>query len=1479
MSTSANPATPNTVTPVVAPVTAPTPVATPMASGDSSRTLSGYGHLPMLTMENYQKWQMAVKAFLTPYNHVRVLARTRDVTGTLVDPVRPTDAAELQAWETSEGIAMGLVAGTAYDLHADLISEHEGGRVLDLWKAIEGQHVQNDASLRHQAWNLLFAHQMRPDDDHIQYWRRGADIKARIDRITPASLTGRQVIEEIWLFAQVSGLRPDDPLRHHYISHPIPSANEVYAAFHRTATDKKTKEQIETANAAYSPICFRCLQPGHIAKACPHAEALDKLVSQRLTPNATSSKRKWNKARGQQGGTPTNANAATTSTTDNLSNNASMPTPGQESAGVASSLLSSRSPRTDHWLVDSGASSSMTSNRSAFLNLKPDRRAIRLADGRVIHSEGVGSIRFLSDCGYIITIHNVLFVPPLAASLFASNRFAREHRDAYSESVEFPLRRWTNRRSGAVEFTATIHPSDLAYLNWKPVHSIESANISMAELHSRLNHMPCSAIRRLVRTGSLTGLPRNIVSDSEGEFCEDCVNGKLTRAPHTKLAVRAQRPLYRVFSDVHGPLPIRSRRGHVYWVSFIDDHSRFPAIYFLAKKSDVFDAFRKYKAWSENITGRRIGILRDDKGGEYIGKDFDDFLVGAGIRREHSVRDTPQQLGVAERMNRSIAEGITTLLSQSGLGRAWWEDAATHWLHTKIRIPSSATAPLTPFELFYGRKPDASALRPFGCLAYVHLQKDQRPALAPHAAQSIFIGYPPDYKGWKFWCPQTRKEVISDSAVFRESVFPFRKPGLSGLDTSVDPLPPRVETNRPPDASILAPSEPVISFVPIAMPQPPAEPIPPMIVPPPAPIPIPAPPNPLPDHDPAHLVVRVRHPPPIAAMQEPDNPELPGPDGVVERPRTPPAVRSLMDNYEHHPLNEAPLPGKRPSRARQPGALAEANSAMTAADDVAIPIVDAIECAFITSQSMEPKTLAEALTRPDAESWISAALAEIEAHVENGTWKLAQLPPGKRAIGSRWVFKVKRKPDGSIDKYKGRIVAQGFSQVRGIHYNEIFASTARMAAMRAVIAMAAVEDLELDSVDVSTAFLNGEIDAEIYMRIPEGLSVDGDPAPGEDPKRWVVQLLKGLYGIKQGPRIWSLKLHSVLTGIGFERTDCDHSVYVYRRGDVRILMPIHVDDLLLASNSRQALQSVKTELGSHFKLHDQGPATSILGMKIVRDRTARSISLSQPGYIRSILEDFHMSDCNPALTPMEERARLSVSMSPRTPEEKLGMRTVPYRELVGKLLYLAVATRPDIAYAVGVLCRFVENPGQDHWDAAKRMLRYLKGTIDLSLVYSRSTSPDLFTTFSDADLSGNPDNGRSTGGFAVCIGGGAVQWGSRLQPHVSLSSTESEYTTVSKVGCEVIWMRYLLSELGYDISRPSPILVDNASAIQVAKHPEHQSTMKHVHRAYHWIRDHVEQGNITVSHVPGVDNPADIFTKPLGRVKFSKFREMLGLRV
>ena len=1226
-------------------VSAPTTCTTHAEPSDAPRS---YSHVPILTKDNYLKWQLSVKAHLTPGDHVRVIRRTKDASGNLVDPVTPTDATELEKWTRSESYAMGVIMGTANDLHYEIISQHEGGAVWPLWKAIETQHVVLDASLRHEAWMQLFGIRHRPGEAYLDLYRRVDNARHRIERITPANQTPEARSDELALFTLLNALRADDALRRQMVSQSGVTLNDAYMSFLCTDRDAAVTSEFESASAAFSSRCHRCDLPGHYARDCPHHDAIARFVGQcvaagtggnssnnNTSSNGNSSNNGNNNSNGggrcRGRGRGGNANAADASTAANTNANANAtPAPAttaQNTAGVATTFLSHELRTADDWLCDSGASSSMSGARSAFSSLKSDRCPIRLADGKVIYSEGLGSIRFVSECGYTITIHDVLFVPLLTVSLFASNKFAKEHRDTHSEVTDYPKRKWVNRRTGATEFTATICSNDLAYLDWKPIQTTELAGVSIEELHTRLNHMPHSAIRQLLQSGSVAGVPDRVTEAAPDDFCEDCVNGKLTRAPHTRPATRAEHPLLRVFSDVHGPVPIRSRKGNQYWVTFIDDHSRFPAVYFIARKSDVFDAFRRYKAWAENATGQRIGALRDDKGGEYMAGDFDRFLAEAGIRREHSIRDTPQQVGVAERMNRSIAEGITTLLSQSGFTRTWWEDAATHWLHGKIRLPSSAIAPSTPFELFYGRKPDLSAMRPFGCLAYVHLQKDQRPALLPHAAQCLLIGYPTEFKGWRFWDPRAHKEVISDSAVFRESVFPLRKPGLSGIDRSVDPAP-------------LFETVPSVAPAPLTIPFPPIPPTPLSparldAVPVPVPVPVPDPaPDPVAggEVDPApRLVARVQ-------------PVPPPPNDLPERPHTPPTVRQLTSHFEHHPSLEPPLPPKRASRARVPGALAEANSA-DLTDGFAVPLVDAVECAMATSADIEPKTLADALKRPDADKWVAAALAEIEAHLQNGTWELAQLPPGRRAIGSRWVFKIKRLPDGSIDKYKGRIVAQGFSQVQGVHYHEIFASTARMAAMRAVLAVAATEDLELESVDISTAFLNGDIDAEVYMKVPEGLEIEGDPRPGEDPKRWVVRLLKGLYGIKQGPRIWALKLHSVLTSISFEWIDCDYSVYVYRRDGVHIMMPIHVDDLLIASNSKAAIQRVKSDLAVHFKLHEQGPTTSILGIKIERDRATRTISLSQPGYVQSILEQFGMSHCNPSLTPMDENQKLSARMS------------------------------------------------------------------------------------------------------------------------------------------------------------------------------------------------------------------------------------------
>lgn len=534
------------------------------------------------------------------------------------------------------------------------------------------------------------------------------------------------------------------------------------------------------------------------------------------------------------------------------------------------------------------------------------------------------------------------------------------------------------------------------------------------------------------------------------------------------------------------------------------------------------------------------------------------------------------------------------------------------------------------------------------------------------------------------------------------------------------------------------------------------------------------------------------------------------------------------------------------------------------------------ECASAlkaSSHDNEPRTFREAMQRPPAESvlWQDAAMKEIQALVENGTFELVQLPPGRKAIGSRWVFKVKRNADGSIERYKGRLVAQGFSQRPGFDYTETFAPTPKWASLRAILALAALEDLELDSVDISSAFLNGELHEEVYMRQPEGFEQRGND--------WVWRLLKSLYGLKQAGRVWHEKLHSVLSSMGFERIICEHSVWVFQRHDVRIIIPVFIDDMTIATKSKEDSQRVKEELKKHFKLRDLGPTSWLLGVEIKRDRANHILSLSQKQYALDVLKRFGHSDCSPVLTPLEPGARLSTSMSPQTQAEIDEMRDIPYVNAVGSLAYLAVATRPDLAYAVGVLARFSSNPGMQHWKACKHVFRYLKGTIDQRLIYGpvKKESPELFEAFSDADHAGNPDSGRSTTGMVITMGTGAVSWSSRLQSIVALSTTEAEYVAACTAGQEILWLRNFLGSLGYKFDAPSTLYMDNQSAVQVAKNPEHHGRMKHLDLRFYWLRNEVEKGRMRFVHIGTDKMPADIMTKALGRLKVEGMRHMLGL--
>jgi hypothetical protein len=415
--------------------------------------------------------------------------------------------------------------------------------------------------------------------------------------------------------------------------------------------------------------------------------------------------------------------------------------------------------------------------------------------------------------------------------------------------------------------------------------------------------------------------------------------------------------------------------------------------------------------------------------------------------------------------------------------------------------------------------------------------------------------------------------------------------------------------------------------------------------------------------------------------------------------------------------------------------LAQGLEAIYGNSDEFIPYHKALKHTFVAStDASKPKLFCKAMQCPDANLWYKAAVKEMQAHIENGTWELVKLLPGRKAIGLKWVFKVKRNTNSPIEHYKACLVAQGFSQRPGINFNKTFAPTAKWAALRTIFALAALEDWELESIDISNAYLNSELrNVKVYMRQPKGF----DNCNGT----WVACLLKCLYGLKQGGRKWFKRLEEVLLQLGFACIRADGSIFIWANNNVCVICPVFVNNITFASKSKAKIAELKAAIAEHFKLRNLGPTTFQLGVEITHKRLQRTLHLLQCRYMQDLLKRYGFVNSSPVSTPMDPSVSLTSAHAPLTPEDKAFMRTVPYVSAVGALMYLAIATRPDIVFAVGMLCRFMAHPGPEHWKAVKHLFCYLHGTIDYHFTYAPDASaPKPFYAYSNTDHGGNRNN-------------------------------------------------------------------------------------------------------------------------------------------
>ena len=442
----------------------------------------------------------------------------------------------------------------------------------------------------------------------------------------------------------------------------------------------------------------------------------------------------------------------------------------------------------------------------------------------------------------------------------------------------------------------------------------------------------------------------------------------------------------------------------------------------------------------------------------------------------------------------------------------------------------------------------------------------------------------------------------------------------------------------------------------------------------------------------------------------------------------------------------------------------------------------------------------------------------------------------------------------------------------GIDFGDIFCPVSKVTSIRLLLSIAATFDFEIEQMDVKTTFLHGDLEEEIYMKQPEGFMVKGK-------KELVCRLKKSLYGLKQSPRMWYQKFDTYIRGLGFTRSKEDHCVYFKLIGDRVIYLVLYVDDMLLIGNDKEIIQDLKTQLFSKFDMKDLGAANYILGMEIKRDRANRKLWLNQRKYVETILQRFNMQDSKPVNVPIPVGVKLSAEQCPKTQEEEEDMSRVPYASAVGSLMYAMVCTRPDIAHAVGVLSRFMSNPGKEHWTTVKRVFRYLRGTSDYGLCYQGRPGLERMLDihgFVDADWAGDLDQRRSTSGYVFSLFGGAVSWMSKRQSVVALSTTEAEYIAATHASKEAVWLQRLCSSMGL-VQQAIRIDCDSQSAIFLAKNPAYHSKTKHIDVQYHFVRDMVEAKRVLLVKVDTLKNVADALTKSVSTQKFSWCRETMGV--
>ncbi|KAG7552374.1 Zinc finger CCHC-type [Arabidopsis thaliana x Arabidopsis arenosa] len=1274
---------------------------------------------------DFKRWQQKMMFYLTTLNLAQCLtseAPELPVEGDIPDEVIKAS----EAWSQNEFLCKNYILNALDDSLYDVYQIFQTPK--ELWESLEKKYKSEVASAKKfivgkflnfkmsdtisvvkQVEEIqIFAHELRDEDMGLNEAFLVASI---IEKLPPTwkdfKIYLKHLHEDMSLEQLILKLRVEEENRKNEKSefssmeakaNVIEGNSSKFKGFKKNKNGKKPFIPPKGSNFKNKPqgACWVCGKPGHRAKDCRH------------------------KKEGKSVGDTSNANLV-------------------EDQFVAVVSEANMMTNSNDWWIDTGATKHVCSDASMFSMYVHGSEGEKLYMGNASTAkiEGKGKVVLKLTSGKELALMNVLHVPEIRKNLISGSLLSNKGFKIVFESDKVVLTK------GGMYVGKGYLCDGLFKLNVVPIVNKNAGNSSASVYlldsndlwHARLGHVNYHSLNRMMNLGLL---PKNNLKNHERSKCEVCVESKYSRHSY-KSVEKSNLLLGLIHSDLCDFQSTPSRGGKNYYISFIDDYSKFCQIYLIKTKDEALDMFKKFKAEVENQLDKRIKILRSDRGGEYLSNEFSEFCSTYGIIHQTTAPYTPMQNGVAERKNRTLKEMMNSMLNDSGAPSNLWGEAILTANSILNKIPHKK-CDKTPYEMWKDKTPSYKNMKVWGCLAKVQVPLPKRTIIGPKTVDCVYIGPAENSAAYRFIVHKSDNAEVkvntiieSNEAEFFEDVFPYK---------------------------------------------------------------------------------------------EPRNP----------------CTKRVRDDNDRVRIQEEEYEPRRSKRAR---------------------VAKDFGTDFMTFLSeYEPQTYKAAMESLEASYWKEAIQSEVESILSNHTWELVDLPPGNKLIGHKWIFTKKLRPDGTIEKYKARLVAKGFRQKEGLDFFDTYSPVTRITSIRFLIAVSAIYDLEIHQMDVKTAFLNGELDEEIYMEQPEGFIVEGK-------EKKVCKLKKSLYGLKQAPKQWHEKFDNTMRSYGFKINECDKCVYIKETKKDTIIVCLYVDDMLIMGTSRDIINTTKKMLSDNFEMKDMGLADVILGIRIKRE--PNGYSLTQSHYVEKVLKKFGHYDDRPVVTPFDPTCKLSKN-------EGESVSQLEYTQILGSIMYITNCTRPDLAYSLSRLSRYASNPNGEHWNALVRVLRYLKHTMNYGLYYTKY--PPVLEGYSDANwISGSTDS-KSTSGYVFTLGGGAVSWKSSKQTCIARSTMESEFIALDSAAEEAEWLRNFLEDIPL---WPKPVTAlcihcDNMAALNIARNKNFNGKSRHIRRRHATIRQLLSNGVIALDYIRSKENLADPLTKGLTKEQVVFTSRGIGLK-